>query len=115
MSTAVRRAGSVKMVAAVLVAILASVCLGDIAQATMAGSENHDCSGRVCDEQTACSATTPAPALSASHAAPLGTLPVLDARITLEPAAVVVVFPRSEIPPDRQVVPLVPRSPPVTS
>ena len=115
MSTAALRAGSLKTLAAILVAFLATFCLGNIAQAAMAGSENHGCSGRVCDEQTACGAATSAQALPASHSAPLGILPDLDARITLEPAAVVIAFPGSEVAPDRQAVPLVPRSPPVTS
>ena len=104
-----------RTVAVSLVVILVALCMGDIAQAAMAGSENYACSGRVCDEQTACSAATPAQALSASHAAPPGILPGLDARITLEPAAVVIAFPGSEVAPDRQVVPLASRSPPVTS
>ncbi|MBI4592978.1 MAG: hypothetical protein HY728_02075 [Candidatus Rokubacteria bacterium] len=104
-----------KTVAAILVAAFAALCLGDIAQAAMAGSQNHDCAGRVCDEQAACSAATPAQALSASHALPVGTLPALDGLVTLKPAAVIAAFPRSEVAPDRQVVPLAPRSPPVTS
>ena len=115
MSTAARRAGSVKTLAAMLVAVLATFCLGDIAQAAMAGSENHGCSGRMCDEQTACSAATPVQALLASQALPFGTLPAPDALLTLEPAAVIIAVPRSEVAPDRQVVPLAPRSPPVTS
>ena len=102
------------MLATILVAILATFCLGDLAQAAMAGSENHGCSGRVCDEQPACSAATPAQALSASHALPLGALPALDALVTLEPAAVIIAVSRSEVAPDRPVVPLAPRSPPVT-
>lgn len=111
----VGRVRSVKTIAAMLVAVFAIFCVGDIAQAAMAGSQDHGCSGRVCDEQTACSAATPAHTLSASQTLVVGTLPARGALVTLEPAAVIIAFPRSEVAPDRQVVPLAPRSPPVTS
>jgi hypothetical protein len=102
-----------KTIAAMLIALLAAVCLTAVAEAAFTGSVMPDCSDRVCDEHLACGASTQASTLPASPTLLVAILPALEIPATPAPRTHVVAVWLIDVALHRPVAPLAPRSPPL--
>jgi len=102
------RRSAMTSVAAVLIAALALLCLGDVAKAALPSVEDMGCPTRICDEQSGCgtaaikSVALPVVAL----ATPIVVTAPAAATLLSRAAGPVTVY-------DRQVLSLTPRSPPL--
>ena len=110
---AARCVRTTKVIAAMLIAVVTAVCLTAAAEAAISGAEMPDCSGRVCDEQLACGASTQASTLPASQTLLVAILPTIEVPATPAPRANVVAVGLVDVTLHRQVTPLAPRSPPL--
>jgi len=107
------RVWTTKATAAMLIAVVAAVCLAGAAEAAVTSGEMPDCSGRVCDEQLACGASTQASTLPASQTLLAATLPAVEAPAPPAPRTPVVAIRLVDVTLHRPVAPLAPRSPPL--
>ena len=96
-----------------LIALVAVVCMGAVAEAALTGSVMPDCSDRVCDEQLACGASTQASTLPASQTLLVAILPTVEVPATSAPRTGVVAVGLIDVALHRPVAPLAPRSPPL--
>lgn len=96
-----------------LIAVVATVCLTVATEAAVAGAAMPDCSGRVCDEQLACGASTQASTLPASRTLLVAILPTVEVPATPAPRTDVVAVGLVDVTLHRPVAPLAPRSPPL--
>jgi len=110
---AARCVRTTKVIAAMLIAVVSAVCLTAVAEAAVIGAEMPDCSGRVCDEQLACGASTQASTLPASRTLLVAVLPAVEVPATPAPRTDVVTVGLVDVALHRQVAPLAPRSPPL--
>src|SRR5712691_5623474 len=110
---AARCVRTTKVIAAMLIAVVTAVCLTAAAEAAISGAEMPDCSGRVCDEQLACGASTQASTLPASQTLLAATLPAVEAPALPAPRTDVVAISLVDVTLHRPVAPLAPRSPPL--
>jgi len=106
MRSRVRPALGLKSLAAAVLAALAVLCVGDVAQGALAPSIPADCA--MCSEQSGCGA--PAARLLAI---PGSALPAVDRVPAPAVAPVLVTASGITLCPDRPVAPLAPRSPPL--
>src|SRR2546426_12805434 len=102
-----------KAFAAMLIAVVAAVCLTAAAEAAVTGAEMSDCSGRVCDEQLACGASPQASTLPASQTLLAAILPAIELPATPAPRTDVVAVGLVDVALHRPVAQLAPRSPPL--
>src|SRR5437667_12666547 len=110
---AARCVRTTKAIAAMLIALVAVVCLAAVAEAAITGAEMPDCSDRVCDEHLACGASTQASTLPASQTLRVAILPTVEVPATPAPRTDVVAVGLVDVTLHRQVAPLAPRSPPL--
>jgi hypothetical protein len=108
-----QRVRTTKVIAAMLIALVAAVCLAATAEAAVTGSVMPDCSDRVCGEHLACGASTQASTLPTSQTLLVAILPTIDVPATPAPRTDVVAVALVDVALHRQVAPLGPRSPPL--
>jgi len=99
-----------KALAVLIVAALAFLCLGDVAQAFLPADAVPDCFSRMCSEAGGCGAPASPPAL-----VPAVTQAVADVIVPPAPVVVRVAAGAPEKPLDRAAFQLAPRSPPAAS
>lgn len=101
-----------RVVAMILVAAIALLCVGDLADATMAAADGHDCFGSACQDQISCGQPAP-PRISSAFTGHLLALPAaVEAIPALEKSGPWAAGPPLVRAAWQSVLPLAARSPP---
>lgn len=102
----------IRPLALLVAVVVATLCLGNLAQAAMPPGSDPDCPEGRCDEQIGCRQTVPAQPPTGPSAPHAALVSAADLDLAPAPGAPVAIAFKSGAPPGRWVAPLVSRPPP---